>query len=145
MMYSDTGSLHLLRFPADNENGAKFDTVIDEKEKEKDSDGEEYILCRYCGNIITRPSERIEKDGSHTHTLANPHGIVFEIGCFRFASGCGHAGPFTDEFSWFKGFDWKVSVCGRCLTHLGWLFKSRGNEVFHGLILDKLIFKGDGA
>ena len=142
MIYIDVdhGSLSLLRFPEDNGSGVKLDNFVDEKTKEKDSDGEKYILCRHCGNIITSPSERIEKDGSHMHTFANPHGVVFEIGCFRFARGCGHFGQFTDQFSWFKGFDWKVSVCGRCLTHLGWLFKAHGNEVFHGLILDKLTF-----
>ena len=99
---------------------------------------EELIVCRHCGRPITRPAERIEKAGSHKHTFANPHGIVFEIGCFRSAIGCGYSGPATNEFTWFQGYSWRVAVCGSCTTHLGWFFSSTGSDSFHGLILDRL-------
>jgi hypothetical protein len=26
-----------------------------------------------------------------------------------------------------------------CLTHLGWMFSRMGSDIFHGLILDRLI------
>jgi hypothetical protein len=29
-----------------------------------------------------------------------------------------------------------------CLTHLGWIFSSTGGDIFHGLILDRLIEPG---
>jgi len=74
-----------------------------------------------------------------TASFANPHGIVFEIGCFTAVKGCGYVGPPSDEFSWFAGYDWRVAVCFMCLTHLGWFFSSAGKESFHGLILDRLI------
>ena len=99
---------------------------------------EELILCRQCGRPITRPAERIEVAGAHAHTFANPHGIVYEIGCFRAAFGCGYSGPTTDEFTWFQGYRWKVAVCGSCSSHLGWLFLSSSSDTFHGLILDRL-------
>jgi len=92
--------------------------VEDAPEKEE----EPYILCRQCSQAITRSTERISKQGAHQHTFANPHGIVYEIGCFRSAIGCGHSGPATDEFSWFPGYEWRVAVCRSCLTHLGWVF-----------------------
>ena len=76
--------------------------------------------------------------GAHQHTFANPHGLVFRIGCFRRARGCGYTGPLSNEFSWFRGYSWRIAVCGRCLNQLGWLFVSSADTAFNGLILDQL-------
>ncbi|CAB5160738.1 hypothetical protein D3OALGB2SA_5411 [Olavius algarvensis associated proteobacterium Delta 3] len=108
-------------------------------ESEEEKKEKAYILCRQCRQPVTRPDDRISVQGSHTHTFANPHGIVFEITCFRSVTGCGYAGPATDEFSWFGGYRWRIIICATCLTHLGWLFTSAGQDSFAGLILDRLI------
>ncbi len=100
-----------------------------------------HLLCRACGQAITRSAERVSVDGAHHHTFANPHGIVFEIGCFASAPGCGTAGPASDEFTWFAGYRWRVALCGGCLTHLGWRFAARGGHAFFGLIVERLIEK----
>jgi hypothetical protein len=113
--------------------------LVEDETEEKTEEQEEYILCRQCRNIIVSPDDRIIVQGSHQHTYANPHGIVFEIGCFKNVKGCGHAGPPSEDFSWFAGFNWRIAVCLMCLTHLGWLFSGPGKEGFHGLILDRLI------
>lgn len=96
------------------------------------------IRCAACMSIIALDSDRIPVNGAHIHSFANPHGLVFEIGCFRDAFGCHETGLPTDEFTWFSGYLWQIAVCGTCLAHLGWLFtaNSRG---FWGLILDRLI------
>jgi hypothetical protein len=107
-------------------------------EDETLEDEEAFIVCRHCSQLITRPADRILKDGLHRHTFANPHGIVYEIGCFGAAVGCGYSGAPTYEFTWFKGYQWRIAVCAACLTHLGWLFTSSGGDQFHGLILDRL-------
>jgi hypothetical protein len=127
------------RIPADR-TGEEGDTTTLEKEAEDPSPQEdEYILCRQCHQAITKPAERIAMQGSHRHTFANPHGIVFEIGCFRNAKGCGYAGAASDDFSWFAGYSWRVCFCSMCLTHLGWMFSLNGGDIFHGLILERLI------
>lgn len=128
-----------LRPPRKKQSDEMLDSLVESEAEEKESDDEEYILCRQCLHVITSSTERIVVQGLHRHTFANPHGIVFEIGCFRSSIGCGYAGPASDEFTWFQGFSWRVAVCVRCLTHLGWLFTSMGYESFHGLILDRLI------
>lgn len=125
----------LLRTPSQDPPGTGIDTDTSE---EKTTEEEKCIRCRECGNPVTHPSERISIDGSHAHAFANPNGILYEIGCFRSVIGCGFVGPATDEFSWFKGYSWKVAYCGKCLNHLGWLFISPVNDPFSGLILDKL-------
>lgn len=102
-------------------------------------DPREAILCRQCRQMVTHASERISVRGGHQHTFANPHGIVFEIGCFRTVQGCGLVGQATLEWSWFKGYSWRILVCKMCLTHLGWLFASTEGESFSGLILDRII------
>lgn len=127
-----------LREPPDRQRDEAPNGYVEDETEEKAAE-EEGILCRQCHSILTSPNERIVVQGSHQHTFANPHGIVFEIGCFGAVRGCGYAGPATDEFSWFKGFSWRVAVCVMCLTHLGWVFESRGGGNFHGLILDRLI------
>jgi len=103
-----------------------------------DTDDGPFILCRRCLQIITGRAQRIAVQGAHEHTFFNPHGIVFQIGCFRKTRGCRYVGPASEEFTWFKGFTWRVAVCSACLTHLGWLFVSDHAEAFSGLILDRL-------
>jgi len=133
------GSDYLFRVPSDKQGGEKPELVVEDQTLENALDGEEYILCRTCRHIITSPAERIEVQGSHRHTFANPQGIVYEIGCFRTAAGCGYVGPSTGEFTWFKGYSWRIAACSRCLTHLGWLYISNALPSFNGLILDHLI------
>ena len=119
------------RIPTDKP-GKEGGTITIEKEAEDRSpEEEEYILCRQCHQAITKPADRIVMQGSH--------GMVFEIGCFRSAKGCGYAGDASDDFSWFAGYSWRVCLCTMCLTHLGWMFSLKGGDIFHGLILDRLI------
>ena len=126
-------SFYFLRIPRPESHKEHLVEESEEEEKEK------YILCAQCRSVITSPRERIEVHGMHQHTFFNPYGIIFQIGCFKAAQGCGYVGPAIEEFSWFPGFSWRVAICRVCLTHLGWLFNSPGQDSFHGLILDHLI------
>jgi len=140
MIASDTS--YLFRQPYEKYGGEKPGYLVEDEIEEKEPDVDKHILCRQCRRIITTPAERIEMQGAHQHTFANPHGSVYQIGCFRSAAGCGYAGQLSDEFSWFTGYSWRVAVCGSCLFHLGWLFISPGRQSFNGLILDHLIHPG---
>lgn len=100
--------------------------------------GRRRILCRACGHPVTSTSERMPMQGSHRHVFFNPHGIMFEIGCFLSAPGTIRTGPFVADFSWFPGHDWQLTACGRCETHLGWFYTKKGSG-FYGLILPALI------
>jgi hypothetical protein len=113
----------LFREQPSKKSGEDAPELIEEEAEEPSPEEEEYILCRQCHQAITRPAERISVQGAHHHTFANPHGIVFEIGCFKYAQGCGYAGSPSTEFTWFSGYAWRVSFCTMCLTHLGWVFK----------------------
>ena len=129
----------LFRVPAARQDIERLDKAVEDEASDRAPRKEESIVCRHCLQLITSPAESIEVQGSHRHTFANPRGILFQIGCFRSAAGCGHIGPATYAWSWFKGFRWSVALCGRCLTHLGWLYTSTDNERFYGLILSRLI------
>ena len=109
-----------------------------EKSEENTAEDEPFIRCRRCLQNITRPSDRISRDGAHRHTFANSNGAVYEIGCFTDVTGCGYAGVPTYEFTWFTGYRWRVVFCRMCLTHLGWVFEAPRQDSFHGLILDHL-------
>ena len=139
MMIEGSPDACLFRVPAEKEGFEKLNEVVEDDASEQEPRKEENILCRQCLQVITNPAESIEVQGSHQHTFANPQGILFQIGCFRSATGCGHVGPATYEWSWFNGFRWSAALCSMCLTHLGWLYTSSGSESFCGLILSRLI------
>ncbi|BDD88832.1 cereblon family protein [Desulfofustis limnaeus] len=106
--------------------------------REQDHRGSERaIRCGRCGAPITSPRHRIGRAGRHLHTVFNPAGIVYEIGCFREARGCQAGGPASREFSWFAGYLWRVAFCSACAEHLGWYF-SAGDDGFWGLIINRL-------
>ena len=98
----------------------------------------ESVVCRQCLHEITSAAEITEIHGSHTHTFANPEGIVFEIGCYKDAWGCGYVGAASAEFTWFSGYVWRIAVCLNCHAHLGWRFSSQGGHFFHGLITNRI-------
>jgi hypothetical protein len=109
-----------------------------EKQKEE-ADPMQVLVCRQCRKRIADETWRISVDGGHRHSFANPHGLVYEIGCFESAVGCMGVGPTSNEFAWFKGYSWQVVICAGCLVHLGWFFQSAGQRHFYGLIFDRLV------
>jgi hypothetical protein len=134
---------HSFRIPSDKDINGNPVVIFKEDIQQKESlDDDKFLLCRQCLQIITHRSQRVVVNGSHEHTFANPHGIVFDIGCFKSAIGCGYIGVPTKEFSWFMGYMWQVAICGSCMAHVGWLFTSYNLESFTGLILNRLADSG---
>lgn len=113
-----------------------------EQEGDVDEKPEKAILCGKCNHTVTSERQRIEVDGAHRHRFMNPHGFLFDIGCFGEASGCLVIGEPSTEFSWFPGFAWRYAVCSACHEHLGWTFEGPGETRFHGLVLNRLV-EGD--
>jgi hypothetical protein len=129
-----------LKTPSEKQYENKIIKKFSEKGQDQTNEiNENYILCKACSNGITTYKEKINVNGLHYHTFANPNGIIFDIACYKTARGCNYTGSFTDEFSWFKNYRWQVSICASCLAHLGWLFLSSSNHFFFGLIVDRLI------
>lgn len=116
----------------DPENRASADTA------------DQRLLCRRCRHPITTPVHRIHKQGRHEHVFFNPHGLVFEIGCFSQAPGCAVLGRPTLEFTWFSGFAWRITICRGCQQHLGWRYE-QGEEIFFGLLTAQLILESPSS
>lgn len=107
---------------------------------------EERILCKRCRHFVTEGHRRIEMGGDFEHVFFNPAGVVFRIGCFREAVGCEAVGRPSGEFTWFKGYKWRLALCKGCGEHLGWLYTGGlPFAAFFGLILDKLVREGSGG
>jgi hypothetical protein len=125
-----------------------FDPVTEENGQEKVKTKpkarpklEKRLFCAACRHPITHQDERISVQGSHEHRCTNPHGISYHIGCFREAAGCAPSGEETAEYTWFRGYAWRIAYCAHCQMHLGWCFQS-GDDYFHGLIVDRLTSVG---
>ncbi|HKK99101.1 MAG TPA: hypothetical protein VJ943_02545, partial [Desulfotignum sp.] len=61
-------------------------TALDAKIQEKPGTGfadSPVIVCRFCSHTVTTPDNRMKMNGRFLHAFANPHGHVFEIGCFK--------------------------------------------------------------
>ena len=98
MHFAAASDIQFFRVPADKPEAGSDIATAEEETPEPTPEEEEYIVCRQCRQAITRPAERMSIQGAHQHTFANPHGIVFEVGCFKDVTGCGYAGAATDEF-----------------------------------------------
>jgi hypothetical protein len=105
---------------------------------ERTAAADEGLVCRACGQLITRHRHRIERQGSHQHRFMNPGGFLYRIGCFSEAIGCLAVGPPSWEYPWFAGFAWRCAECAGCRVLLGWHFRNQEGEGFFGLILDRL-------
>ncbi len=112
------------------------DTRLTEKTKK-----EKHLFCAACRHLVTHQDERIAVAGGHEHTFTNPHGITYHIGCFREAPGCAPIGAAEAEYTWFRGYAWRIALCANCRAHLGWRFQAEG-EYFHGLIVNRLVSAG---
>lgn len=109
-------------------------THVDER-----SDGVAYY-CARCGAFMTRARLGIRMNGEHEHVVFNPAGLVFRIVCFSDAPGAVAVGNASDQFTWFKGFTWRLALCKGCGTHMGWMYEGTGAPaVFFGLIRTMLV------
>jgi hypothetical protein len=105
--------------------------------------GPDWLLCVRCAHRITWKQARRAMHGVHEHTQINPHGYIWQFGCFTEAPGCCSIGAPSSEFSWFVGYSWQIQHCRSCGLHLGWFF---GNgDPFYALILARLVELTGGA
>ena len=128
--------IECLREKSDDEQEGSRDIDLEE-EQATSKQPERAIFCGACGAEVTSDKHRINVDGKFEHTFANPAGILYTIGCFDQAPGCGPFGEETDEFTWFPGYTWQIVLCRNCGSHLGWRYWSSDRE-FYGLILGRL-------
>jgi hypothetical protein len=116
-------------------SGARREEVSDERQ---DAARGERLCCKACGHAITHAAAKTNINGQHLHARVNPAGVLFAFGAFRAAPGAFTYGDRTSAYSWFPGYTWQLTVCGRCEGHLGWYFTGDGPEFF-GLVLEKLV------
>ena len=101
-----------------------------------------WLFCKRCAEPIVHVSSRVEVQGAYTHAFANPGGYFFRIGCFGSAPGCVASGVLTSNFSWFVGHMWHFASCRGCGRHLGWRYVKADDEIFFGVILDRVTESG---
>ena len=90
------------------------------------------LYCSDCFHLITRTRWQISAKGDHAHTVFNPAGRLFQIGCYSDAPGATPGGDASEKFTWFPDYVWRIALCRNCGRHMGWQFL--GDDEFYGLI-----------
>lgn len=124
----------------------------------------DYLICRTCGsdialsNFITiKQSNKalvasnetlFEKKEALVQLLENPLGSRFEVIALKRAS-CARVHIWSTSHTWFPGYSWKLCLCPKCSSHLGWMFEpiesATSNQIFPSqkgfylIILDSII------
>lgn len=135
--------LWLLKDPAEG-TAPGATTIVDESSDPKVGEDRRALVCRVCRSRITRRDLAMPVNGSHRHVFFNPHGMVFELGCFASAKNVLPTGQKTDEFTWFPGHVWQAVACTGCMAHLGWRYYGGEGGGFYGLILAALMEEEPG-
>jgi len=110
-----------------------FDNKTDSDQLEREDDD---IYCAACSTVITQDRHRVERNEVHEHTVFNPAGKIFTIQCFKEAQNIAVTQDASSEFSWFRGYEWRICGCAQCQTHLGWRFE--GPDIFYAFIKSAL-------
>lgn len=127
------------QFRKDNSKN-QIKNIIEEKELTEEKENENpWIFCAVCKNKIANIKDRIEVDSKHHHTFLNPHGVYYNICCFKKANGCLPYGEQIEEYTWFPGYSWQIVLCSKCKIHNGWKYDS-GKSIFYGLINNRLTY-----
>lgn len=91
------------------------------------------LRCRACQAAIADSSDVFQAAG----LFVNPHGFLHELLLVRTARGLLFVGEETAEHTWFAGYTWRIALCARCQSHLGWRYTAAQPElspsVFYGL------------
>jgi hypothetical protein len=93
------------------------------------------VRCRECALPVADPSE-VFKLGEGPQLYLNPHGILHEVLLVQAAHNLLLVGDATTEHTWFAGYAWRIALCARCRSHLGWRYEAadaRSPPIFFGL------------
>ena len=134
--YREPAGMVLPWFALDNLAGFEREQFA-ETLAEHQKDPAVQLVCTQCGTVITDAAARCERQGAHIHVYSNPLRVRFLIGCFATARTTQRGEP-TREHTWFPGYAWEITHCPECHMHLGWRFSGKEEDVFFGLITDRL-------
>lgn len=110
------------------------ETDVESASDRSDQETDDALYCAACGALITRSRWRFAVNGDHEHVVFNRAGLVFRVLCFREAPGAVACGPSSAEFTWFRGYRWRVAMCVACDVQVGWRFEGQAApRLFFGL------------
>jgi len=104
---------------------------------QSDGPDKKLVYCAQCSHVLARSQDATRVQGNHHHFCTNPHGIDFNVRCYKQALGCAISGEPTGADSWFAGYTWRYATCTGCNVHLGWLFETTGSH-FYGLVRERI-------
>ncbi|XP_059611561.1 protein cereblon [Phlebotomus argentipes] len=107
-----------------------------------------YYHCIECQQKVAKFSEvfAMSKDGVQA-SYCNPGGFIHDtVTLFGVELNAVIVERSkSTQFSWFPGYAWKITVCGRCHRHLGWQFVAEKKNLrphsFFGLTQRSIVLK----
>ncbi|XP_059620840.1 protein cereblon-like isoform X2 [Phlebotomus argentipes] len=98
----------------------------------------DFLICRACGSDVALSNFLLYKVSPHAKYVANetlfedqptlvqelenPIGIRYRIVLLRHAN-CAQIDSWNNYYSWFPGYSWKLCLCSKCGTLLGWMYE----------------------
>lgn len=88
-----------------------------------------HFACATCNAVICDKSLVFSMSHSGPQSsFVNPGGFIHDTITVRKAEGLMQAYNWSDQFTWFPGYLWRMAHCARCYHHIGWCYKSMRAE-----------------
>uniref|UniRef100_A0A6G1S8B5 Protein cereblon n=1 Tax=Aceria tosichella TaxID=561515 RepID=A0A6G1S8B5_9ACAR len=84
------------------------------------------FACANCRNVICSKEDVFPMSSTGPqNSFVNSHGYVHDTLTVRTANGLIQEQDWSEEFSWFPGYLWRIACCHYCNRHIGWCYKSK--------------------
>lgn len=83
------------------------------------------LACTNCKNVICYKSDvfPMSQNGAQ-NSFINPNGFIHDTLTVLKVRGVTQEAFWSQEFTWFPGYEWRYAYCSLCRQHLGWCYRS---------------------
>jgi cereblon len=84
------------------------------------------FACANCKSVICSKEDVFPMSCTGPqNSFVNSNGYVHDTLTVRTANGLIQEQDWSEEYSWFPGYLWRIACCHYCSGHIGWCYKSK--------------------
>jgi len=89
----------------------------------------EYLGCSACRNVIChRKDVFLMSCSGPQNSFVNSDGYVHDTLTVSKANGLVYQSSWSNRYTWFPGYSWRIASCEYCSKHIGWCYKSSESD-----------------